>query len=110
MKNNTPYSTLDLIEYTIVAIALVLTTAIAKAKAQDNLPEIPNSSPALNGVFTPTAAERFFEEGREDFEDEIDFLNNSDDYLNGDLLLFDKELIEQIQETKPLPDSELNKA
>ena len=110
MKNNTLHSAVNLLESVVIAVVLVLITAIATAKAQNDSPQIPDSSPALNGIFSPTAADRFFDAGREDFAREIDFLSNSDKYLNGDLLQFDEEIIKQMQETKPLSDYEVDDA
>ena len=108
MKTNNLHFAVNLIESVFIAVVLVLITAIATAKAQDSSPRIPNSNPTLNGIFSPTAADRFFEAGREDFAKEIDFLRDSDKYFNDDLLKFDEELIEQMQKTKPFPDSELD--
>ena len=110
MKTNSLHFAVNLTESIFIAIVLVLATAIATAKAQDSSSRIPNSNPTLNGVFSPTAADRFFEAGREDFAKEINFLRDPDKYLNGDLLEFDEELIEQMQETKPIPNSELDNA
>ena len=102
MKSNTFYSLTHLLESLVIAIFIILVTAIATAEAHNNPPRVPDST--LNGLFTPTAADRFFQAGREDFEQEIDFLTNPERYLDGDLLKMDPELKEQMQETKTLPD------
>ncbi|VEP12362.1 conserved hypothetical protein [Hyella patelloides LEGE 07179] len=105
MKTNTLHSVTNLVESLVIATVIILVGAIATAQAQNNTPRVANFNSTLNGVFTPTAADRFFKAGREDFSKEIDFLTNSEQYLNGDLLKIDEELMEQMQETQPLHDS-----
>lgn len=104
MKTNTLHLVTNLLESLVIAVVIILVGAIATAQAQKNTPKIPDS--IRHGIFTPTAADRFFKAGREDFSKEIDFLTNSEQYLNGDLLQIDEELIEQMQETQPLHDSD----
>lgn len=78
----------------------------ATTQAQSNIPIVSNST--LNGLFTPTAAQRFFEAGRDDFEREIKFVTNSETYFNGDLLQIDEELLEQIKENESLQKFDLD--
>jgi hypothetical protein len=82
----------------VVAIAIILLSEISTTKAQNSLPKIPNS--VFNGLFSPNAAQRFFETGREDFEREIKFVGNSASYFNGNLLQIDEKLIQQIQKNR----------
>ena len=100
MKTNILHSVTNLFESLAIAIIIVLLSAVTTAKAQSNIPNIPNS--ILNGLFTPTAAQRFFEKGRTNFEREIDYLVNSDFYFNEDLLQIDPESRELMKETMPL--------
>lgn len=83
----------------LIAIALTI-GAITATSAQDNLPAAPTPdfTPAFNGLFSPTAAERFFETGRNNFEREIDFVNDSEDHFSDDLLQLDPELVQQMKE------------
>ena len=104
MKTNTLHSVTNLCESLVIAIIIVLLSAVATAKAQNNSFNIPDST--RNGLFTPTAAQRFFEQGRKSFEREADILVNSDFYLNEDLLQIDPELRERMKKTMPASDSE----
>ena len=104
MKSSKANLVSNLAESFFVAIFLVLVSAVATAKAQDNLPNI--SQHSLNGLFYPTAADRFFEAGREDFEQEIDLIVNSEQYFNQDILQIDPQIIEQMQDIQFFPDAE----
>jgi hypothetical protein len=101
MRNTTLQYIFRLWKVGFSAIAFLSISAIANeqtAQAQNNVPKIPNST--FNGLFSPNAAQRFFEEGREDFEREIKFVTNSEGYFNGDLLEINEELLEQIKENQ----------
>lgn len=102
MKINTLHSVINLLETSVISSAIILLGAIATAEAQDSIPNLEDFN--FNGLFTPTSTQRFFEAGRKDFEEEIDFLTNPDRYFNGELLQIDLELIEQNEENKPFPD------
>ena len=98
MKTNTLHLITSSLESLVIAIILVLISAIATAQAQHNTSFDTNFNSALNGIFFPTAADRFFQVGREDFEREIDFVARPEKYLTGELLQIDAELIKQMQE------------
>lgn len=89
----------------LIAVAIVIITAIATANAQDNLN-------VLNGLFTPTSAQRFFQVGRENFEQEVEIFIHPERYVTEDLLRIDPKLIKQMEETQPTsnfePDSSRN--
>lgn len=91
-------SAVELGKSVIVAFAVITMGTITTSSAQNNIP---------NGLFSPTAAQRFFEVGRKEFERERDFLIDSEDYLilndseddsETNLLQLDSEAIEQIKE------------
>lgn len=104
MNINLP-SVIELGKSGLIAIALIVST-ITTAKAQNNLPPVENT---LNGLFTPTAAQRFFETGRINFEKEIDFVTDSENYFNGDILQLDEEeLRKPIEENKQFQNIENN--
>lgn len=84
----------------LLATIIGFLTVIA-AKAENDL-----NFDALNGLFTPTQSEKFFQAGREDFEREIKFFNHPERYLREDLLKIDSELIEQMNQIQP--DSEFD--
>lgn len=117
MKTNFLHCVANLFESLGIAIALILVGAIATAKAQDGMPQAGGSITIeaqnltldmpeipINGLFTPTAAQRFYQAGREDFDREVDFLADPERYLNGDILQMDEELIRQIEEDKFVPE------
>ena len=103
--NTNIQSVIELGKFNLIAIAVMIST-ITTAKAQNNLPPLQNNTSqvpnTLNGLFTPTAAQRFFETGKIYFEREIDFVSDSENYFNGDILQLDeeelKEPIEEIQQ------------
>lgn len=80
----------------LMAIAILTAGTITTSSAQDNIPAVP--TPTFNGLFSPTAADRFFETGRNNFEREIDFVNDSEDRFSDDLLQLDPELVQQMKE------------
>ena len=82
----------------ILALAIVAIAAVETAKAQQ-APDLPDLN-VINGLFTPTQSERFFREGRENFEREIEIFNHPERYLNDELLQFDSELIEQMERSQ----------
>ncbi|MCC0178172.1 hypothetical protein I4641_14410 [Waterburya agarophytonicola K14] len=80
----------DSLETLLVALIIGLLTVWA-VKAE-NKPDVG----VLNGLFTPTQSERFFETGREDFEREIEIFTHPEKYWHDDLLQIDSESIEQM--------------
>ena len=80
-----------------IAILFVIVGAIGTAKAQTNVPNFSQS--VLNGLFTPTAADRFFEEGRHNMERESEILNHPERYSREDILQFNSVDITIIDET-----------
>ncbi|MDJ0904288.1 MAG: hypothetical protein QNJ55_36455 [Xenococcus sp. MO_188.B8] len=80
-----------------IAIILVIVGALGTAKAQNILPN-------FNGLFTPTSADRFFEEGRRNLEREAHILAHPELYSGEDLIqlnTIDIKLIEETEETNP---------
>lgn len=86
----------------LLAIVIGL-LAVFAAKAESNL-----NFDALNGLFTPTQSERFFQAGRADFEREVEIFNHPELYLRDDLLQIDPELIEQMDRYNSAVDFKLN--
>ncbi len=73
------------------------------ALAQNTVPDINPSD--LNGLFSPTAADRFFEQGRRDMERQIQILANPERYSPEGILqinTIDIKVIEETGETKPI--------
>ncbi|MGK7953476.1 MAG: hypothetical protein AB4368_33010 [Xenococcaceae cyanobacterium] len=89
-----------------IAIALVIVGKMNTAQAQNAVvpPNLNQSS--VNGLFTPTSADRFFEEGRRKFEREIEILTHPEDYYNGAILqieTIDMKVMDEMGETKTVP-------
>ena len=80
-----------------IAILIVIIAAIGTAKGQTNLTTL--DQPNLSGLFTPTAADRFFEEGRRNMEREAEILNHPERYSRGDILQFSNIDIKIVDET-----------
>ena len=85
-------------ETLLVATTIGFLTVFA-VKAESNL-----NFDGLNGLFTPTQSERFFQAGREDFEREVEIFNHPEHYLSDDILQIDPALIEQMNQNKSYPD------
>ena len=92
MKNNRANFISSTIETSLLALIFGL-FAVMAAKA-----EIKLDASVLNGLFTPTQSERFFEAGREDFEREIEIFTHPERYLREDLLQIDPELRDRLNE------------
>jgi hypothetical protein len=87
----------------VSALIWVIVGAPGTARAQNSLPLINQS--VLNGLFSPTTGEKFFEEGRREMEREIEMLAHPERYSSEDLLqlnTIDLERIEETGETKPI--------
>lgn len=74
----------------VIAALMLLAIAFKPAQAQ----QIPNLN-VINGLFTPTQSERFFREGRQKFERELEIFKHPERYFNDDLLKLDLEPIEE---------------
>lgn len=88
-----------------IAIVLVIVGKMNTAQAQNAvIPELNDSS--FNSLFTPTSADRFFKEGRRNFEREIEILTNPEDYYNGAILqieTIDMKVIDEMGNPKTVP-------
>ncbi|MDJ0649682.1 MAG: hypothetical protein QNJ60_13385 [Xenococcaceae cyanobacterium MO_188.B19] len=105
MKTNTLHSISIFCSSLAIAIFLVMVSAMGTAKAQNTLPNNLRQS-AINGLFTPTAADRFFEQGRQQMEREADILANPERYYNDRLLqvnTIDIKIIDENGEPQPIP-------
>ena len=103
MKTNTLHFVSFFCTSLVLAIALVIVGAMGTAKAQNTLPSLNQS--VLNGLFSPTAAERFFEEGRRDMEREREILAHPERYSGEGLLqlnIIDIKIIEKTESTTPI--------
>ena len=100
--NTNIWSIIGLGKSGLIAIAITI-GAITNSSAQNNPPV---QTPNINGLFTPTAAQRFFETGRNNFEKEIDSVIDSEDSFSKDLLQLNPELVEQMKETSSTQDTE----
>ncbi len=121
MKTNNLLFIANLFESLTIATALILLGAIATAKAQNGIPAtgasltvetqtlmLDRQNLSINGLFTPTAAQRFYEAGREDFEREMKYLRDSERYFSEDILQIDTESLQQIWKDKPLPELKID--
>ena len=92
-NNNFVRSSVETLLMAVIIGILIVTAAKSESKFDFDV---------LNGLFTPTQSERFFQAGREDFERrEVEFLNHPEIYLKDDLLQMDSELLEQIDLERP---------
>lgn len=98
MKTNSLHFVSHWFESLVIAIAIVLILAGDTAKAQDGLASVNDF--VLNGLFTPTAAQRFFETGRENFARETRILEDPERYFDGDILTIAPEAIREMQQNQ----------
>ncbi len=87
---------------TCLWLAFFIIGATDRAFAQSNVPSIDRS--VLNGLYSPSSAERFFEEGRRKIEREVQILKNPERYKHKDILqnnAIDIKIIEERGETNP---------
>ncbi|MGB3655155.1 MAG: hypothetical protein WBA41_28665 [Rivularia sp. (in: cyanobacteria)] len=82
---------------TFLLFAFFIIDATDRAFAQSNL-SLPNQS-VLNGLYSPTSAERFFEEGKRKIEREVEILTNTERYKHKDILQNNAIEIKTIEET-----------
>jgi len=81
----------------------VMIGAIDTAFAETTVP-LPNQS-VLNGLYSPTASERFFEEGKRNIEKQTQILINSERYKREDILknnIVNSKIIEELEQTNPI--------
>ena len=105
MKTNIQHFVSSFCTSLVLVGILVTWGAMGRTLAQNTLPT-PNQSD-LNGLFTPTSSQRFFEEGRQKFEREVEILTNPERYYGGSLLqinTIDIEIIDEEEEMKTIPD------
>lgn len=86
----------------LVAITILLVSVVA-AKSEKSF-----DFDMLHGLFTPTQSERFFQAGRENFEQEIEIFNHPERYLRDDVLQITPELIDQMKEPRQSEDFTLD--
>ena len=107
MKTNTVHSIGIFCQVLAIAFFLVIVSAMGTAKAQSNQNSIVNlKQSTLNGLFTPTSADRFFEQGRRQMERERETLANPEHYLNSNILqvnTIDIKILDEMGETQPVP-------
>ena len=89
----------------IVTNLFITLFSIMPTQAQNLTPRIKNMDSTVNGLFTPTAADLFFQEGRENFEEEIKL--NRQNNFDIDLLKIDEELLKEQEENRPFQDIRL---
>ena len=84
-------------------LASVIVGAMGTAKAQDAVPL--SSQSVLNGLYSPTASERFFEEGKRKIEKQTKILLNPERYKREGILknnIDNTKIIEELEETNPI--------
>ena len=102
MKTNTLHFVSFFSTSLAIAYTLVIIGTTGTAKAENTVPNLNQS--VLSGLFSPTAAERFFEEGRHKIEREAQILVHPERYKREDILqinTIDIKKIEETRETKP---------
>lgn len=105
MKTNNLHSIAIFCNSLAIATFLVIVSAMGTAKAQNTLPNFNQST--FNALFTPTAADRFFEVGREQMEREAEILANPERYSREDILrtsTIDIKIIDETGEEIPISD------
>ena len=107
MKTHNLISASNLFNALVVA-TIILASAAITAKAQSHRGAVvPFPNNVTNGLFTPTQSQRFFQNGREAFEREVEIFNHPESYWDNDVLQFDRESIEQMDLLKADADSNL---
>lgn len=87
----------------LMTIAIIIGTTTTPSA--QNISRLQNST--FNGLFTPTAAQKFFETGRNNFEREIDSVIDSEDRFSNDILQLE-EAIKQMKETNSIQNAQQN--
>ena len=104
MKTNTLNFVSHFCTSLLLAFILVLFGAMRTALAQPTVPALNQSD--LNGLFTPTSAQRFFGEGRRNLEREAEILAHPERYSRGSLLqinTIDIQIIDESEEPTIIP-------
>ena len=105
MKTNTLHSISIFCSSLAIAIFLVIVSAMGTAKAQNTVPNINQST--INGLFTPTAADRFFEQGRWQMERETKIIDNPERYQRDNILQInslDMNIIDEMGQPQSVPE------
>ena len=84
---------------TLLVAAVIGFLTVWAVKAENNI-----DFDVVDGLFTPTQADLFFEVGRGKIEREVEIFNHPERYLSDDLLKIDPEIIEQMDRSRKLPD------
>ena len=87
------------------ALILVIVTAKGTAFAQDKNTLLNRDQSVINGLFSPTAAQRFFEEGRRNLKREAEILEAPERYFGKEILQIntvDLKIIDGSEENKPI--------
>ncbi|NJL81973.1 MAG: hypothetical protein HC890_01455 [Chloroflexaceae bacterium] len=74
------------------ATFLLLTLALSSKNLASQV-RIPINYPSLNGIFSPTSSDRFFEAGREHLDEEVNRLNQRQQASQAPLLEIDPTLL-----------------
>ena len=88
------------LETLLLAVVIGL-LAVWAVKAEDSF-----NFDVLNGLFTPTQSERFFQAGKKYFEREVEIFSHPERYSKDDMLHIDPELIEQMDRSREFLDFE----
>ena len=92
VRKKTIYLNIYGVNSLVLAIAILKMSDVKTVMAQNNL-----GFDLINGLFTPTQSQDFFQLGREQFEKELEIFIDLENYLNDNLLQIDPALTEQIK-------------
>ena len=95
MKNKFAHQVYRLSATILISLIMVILGGNATTNAQ-------NTVNVINGLFTPTKAQRFFNEGRRNFDLQVEILNDPDYYFNQQIPQFDQRLLHKTVENSPL--------
>lgn len=101
MKTTTSGYVFNWVTSLIMAMAIVILAAMTTAKAQKSIEPNNIDLNTINGLFTPTESQRFFQAGREDFAREVRIFLHPERYLKDDILQIDPELRQQMYQQRP---------
>lgn len=76
----------------LLSLITLLASSVNLVKAQHIPPTV------INGLFTPTESDRFFQEGRRKFDAKTRVLDNAEHYFDNDILDISPEVLRQEQE------------
>lgn len=86
-----------LVKSAIGSAGAVAIATFVSLTSSANLVKAQNFDAVINGLFSPTQSERFFQEGRRSFESEVEILTNSEDHFKDDILQITPELLKPRQ-------------